>query len=916
MYSLHEDLTAGLKYADSKEIPKYIIDNIRHGFFPWQEKAFKKFLLDRSKKKPDTPTHRMFNMATGSGKTLLMAAAILYYYKQGYRHFLFFVNQNNIVDKTQNNFIDSTHSKYLFTDKIVINDKTVHITEVDAFSDTPQSIEIKCTTVQKLYNDIHTQKENKTTLADLHRKDIVMLADEAHHLNTDTKDKDSRQKDMHLTELTGRSSTEDIERKGWEHTVIDLILKKNGSPAKNNTVLLEFTATIPDNKAVADKYKKITVHTFELKDFLQRGYTKDIVLISSTLSKKERVLQALLFQWYRHHIALKYGIANFKAVVLFRSKTIQESKHDYDQFLDWINNISHRDFAFCATLIDKMHTTATPTSCDMGKSKVAQILQYISHNQKSFAEIADWIKECYQERSVLITNSKTNKNKTEKPDEHTDALLNSLEAHNNHIRAIFTVNRLTEGWDVLNLFDIVRLYAGRDEGKDAIGNRKTGKATISEKQLIGRGVRYFPFAYNHDPIKNKRKFDNDLTHELRILEELYFYSVSDHRYISELKKALKEAGYINDNRITRTFKLKPKFEHGAFYQNSKIWHNKKIKNPDRRKKMLDDIDSDAIRPYAVAGMKYTEEPVDLSVAEGQEAPPRAQTMSQDGRHITPHLTEIERHIVQKAINIKAKQENSLLQFAQLRQELTIESMEDLPSRIPTDCTLRIVVPKGDGYDDIDHRDKLGAVLQFLDDLCTQLKQHIVPNIGGAFIATEFNKLFSTPKTKIITSDPESEEMAKELKQKNWYVLDSFHGTAEERALICFIREHIGNLAETYSETYLLRNEEVYKIYDFKEGRGFQPDFLLFLKTKNTHNTATLKSVLHYQVFIEAKGEHIAAHDAWKKQFLEDIDTKYGLHAHAKILTAENQHYRLIGLPFYNTDNVTPFKDEFRTLLNT
>lgn len=64
----------------------------------------------------------MFNMATGTGKTMLMAACILYYYKQGYRHFLFFVNQNNIVDKTENNFIDNTHNKYLFKDRIIIDD--------------------------------------------------------------------------------------------------------------------------------------------------------------------------------------------------------------------------------------------------------------------------------------------------------------------------------------------------------------------------------------------------------------------------------------------------------------------------------------------------------------------------------------------------------------------------------------------------------------------------------------------------------------------------------------------------------------------------------------------------------------------------------------------------------------------------
>ena len=38
-------------------------------------------------------------------------------------------------------------------------------------------------------------------------------------------------------------------------------------------------------------------------------------------------------------------------------------------------------------------------------------------------------------------------------------LLNSLEDNNNPIRAIFAVAKLNEGWDVLNLFDIVRILA-------------------------------------------------------------------------------------------------------------------------------------------------------------------------------------------------------------------------------------------------------------------------------------------------------------------------------------------------------------------------------------------------------------------------------------------------------------------------
>jgi hypothetical protein len=38
-------------------------------------------------------------MATGSGKTVMMAGLILYLYEQGYRNFLFFVNRGQIVEK-------------------------------------------------------------------------------------------------------------------------------------------------------------------------------------------------------------------------------------------------------------------------------------------------------------------------------------------------------------------------------------------------------------------------------------------------------------------------------------------------------------------------------------------------------------------------------------------------------------------------------------------------------------------------------------------------------------------------------------------------------------------------------------------------------------------------------------------------
>lgn len=899
------------------EIPKYITDNLKHSLFAWQKEALENFLFYQNPKSnlKKNPTHLMFNMATGTGKTLLMAASILYYYKQGYRHFLFFVNQNNIVDKTENNFIDNTHTKYLFKEKIVIDDKTVNIKKVDNFSDNPQGIEIKFTSIQKLYNDIHLQRENQTTLDDLHSKNIVMLADEAHHLNTDTKSKNGNQLEFFPTEITNKTGAEEIERKGWEHTVIELILNKNGKKEDNKNVLLEFTATIPATESIARKYEDKIIYKFGLKEFLQAGYTKEINLISSTLDKKERVLQALLFQWYRHKIALKYNIPNFKPVILFRSKTIDESKADYEEFLNWIDNLSSSDFDFIKNIGDKIYQAKQPTLFEMGKSRTETLLEFIKNENINFGEIANWIKQNYQERNTIITNSKTNKTKTEKTDEETEKLLNSLEDKNNHIRAIFTVDRLTEGWDVLNLFDIVRLYQGQNAGGST---KKTPEATIKEKQLIGRGVRYYPFAFN-DKIKNKRKFDDDLNHELRVLEELYYYTYDEEsRYISHLKNELRKDGYIRDDKVIKTFALKKNFQDSKFYKETKIWYNNQIDNPNRKKKTLEDIKKDFFPPYEIKELEYKEQEMAF---EKQQDLPRLNLQKKGSQKIFKKFKEIEKHIVQKAINIKAKQENSLFQFENLKEELEIESMEDLQNDKLADFNIEINVSKNKSYDDIDNSDKLDMVMKFLDSIFEELKNKIIPKIGSEFIAGDFNKFFSEPKIKTIEVDTDSERIAKELESEKWYVLDSFYGTSEEKELIKFIKETIGNLEQKYEEIYLLRNEEVYKIYDFEQGRGFHPDFILFLKTKDKKELKNgFKAELYYQIFIEPKGNDYIGDDGtfktgkegWKEQFLEEITKKYGFE---KVIRAENPNYRLIGLPFFNKIHNSNFKKEYEQLIN-
>lgn len=882
------------------QIPEFISRNLKYDLFEWQRRALENFLIFENLAEVDDfpelknrPTHLLFNMATGAGKTLMMAALILYYYEKGYRHFLFFVNQNNIVDKTEDNFVESSHGKFLFQPKILQGDNVVPIKKVDTFSPNPQGIEIKFTSIQKLYNDVHTEKENQTTLDDLNQLDIVMLGDEAHHLNATTKK--GEELDLN-TELSGKASDAEVERKGWEHLVLTLLLNKNGNPSKN--VLLEFTATLPENAEVQKKYADKIITKFALKEFLNAGYTKEINLVSSTLPKKERVLHALLFAWYRHQVALKYGIANFKPVMLFRSKTIEESKQDFAEFADWVERISANDFEFLNAFTQSM--SESENANEQGKTRTEQALHFMQENHFSYGHLAAWVKQHYQPHNVIITNSQTNKTKKEKTDAEIEKLLNNLEALDNPIRAIFTVDRLTEGWDVLNLFDIVRLYEGQNTGGSTKKAGKTPAATVAEKQLIGRGVRYFPFAYQ-DTQKNKRRFDKALNHDLRILEELFYYTFDEKsRYISELKEELRKDGYLpeNEDKVIVKVGLKPQIKNDDSLKHWQIWANKRMKNPFAKANNATSLKTQTqIVSYQ---MRRTD-----SLQENRFKTDETKMLGQEHHFSqTFSVKEIEKVIFDKALHIKGKNCNSLFHFDRLQQKLQITSRNQLQRELIADWKIEFLGLNVQKI--ISPQDKLNAVLHLLDKVEQHIESVDCPYIGSKdFMPTSLENVFGEAKQKTVHKSLVQNHIAE---KHGWYLTDTFIGDKLEAELIEFIAERIGDLQVQY-DVHLLRNEEVYKIYNFDDGEGFQPDFLLLLKAKkgNTVYNGRKYPSLHYQIFIEPKGGHLLEKDRWKADFLNAITERYGKD---KIISQELPHYRLIGLPFYEEGDNSAFRDAF------
>ena len=80
-------------FTNLAESHKFALDNLSENvkLRDYQKKAFGRycFYMEQHKSKK-YPIHLLFNMATGSGKTVIMAAVILDLYKRGYRNFIFF----------------------------------------------------------------------------------------------------------------------------------------------------------------------------------------------------------------------------------------------------------------------------------------------------------------------------------------------------------------------------------------------------------------------------------------------------------------------------------------------------------------------------------------------------------------------------------------------------------------------------------------------------------------------------------------------------------------------------------------------------------------------------------------------------------------------------------------------------------
>lgn len=835
-----------------KDIPNHVTSNIagKITLRPYQITALERWLyyIEDFPQRPTNP-HLLFHMATGSGKTVLMAALILDLYRRGYRNFLFFVNSAQIIEKTKENFLNPASAKHLFASTIRIDDKPVDIRAVDTFdAASADAINIHFTTIQGLHTRMLAPKENAVTIEDFRDYKVVMISDEAHHLNAETK--------KTLTE------GEKAEKASWEGTVSEIFRQHS------ENMLLEFTATVDlSNEAIRAKYHDKILYDYSLRQFREDGYSKDIELRQADMPPAERMMQAMVLSQYRRKVAEAHAL-HCKPVILMKSKTIKESADNEAAFTSMVARLT-------GEALDALRTASE------GDETLSRAFAFIMEERAmNGADFARELQGDFAPEKVVNVNNP-------KDLESRQIELNALEDRDNEIRVIFAVDKLNEGWDVLNLFDIVRLYDTRD-GKA----NKVGKTTMAEAQLIGRGARYFPFVAPDQPdaAREKRKFDSAVDAPLRILEELHYHCSHNPKYIQDIRNALRETGMLDEMARTVRLRLKDSFKQTDLYDREFVWVNDRVKNPRDGVAGLDayKIENSFTYPNLMTG-RVTQ----ASAFGGGQLTLKPSSKEPISRDLK--LADFGKTILSFAMDA-----NDFFHFANLRNYFP--QLDSASQFVTSDAYLgRATVSVRGLPNDLDNltaRQKLDIAQYVLHQIESGVKRKSVEFIGTKdFKPSPIKDRFTDKVLKLRiegetglswteSNVPGLDQI--DLSGKDWHAYDDSYGTDQEKHFIKYMHDQEARLRGIYDDFYLLRNEKAVKLYDFDTGRTFEPDFVLFLRKKGDEASTIL------QLFIEPKGDHLRQVDSWKEAFLKEIRVQ------GRIETIfQGRDYAVYGLPFFN-----------------
>jgi type III restriction enzyme len=850
------------------DIPEYVSQNMAHKFRGYQEEALRYFHYSQVNEvfKFRNINHVLFNMATGSGKTDLMAGLILYLYREHeYQNFLFFVNTNSVLNKTIDNLTNKKSEKFLYSSELEIEGERITIERVKTFpkNQSKNTIYIKLSSVQNIASDIFTQSENSMGKDDYARNKVAILGDEAHHYSASTK------------------SEKELEQ-SWEKA-ISIILS-----AREDNRLLEFTATIDlENKSIYDKYKDKVIYRYALDRFIQDRFSKNVKRIQSSNTDEENMLNVVLLSEFRRRYAYELYSTYVKPVIMFKSQRIDasnESNQKFNELIDSLTPQSIREFLLRQERVGN----------DRESETLGIAHEYYRKNDTELDQIVRELKREFAPNRIINANdSDRGAGMLEKGQYEA---LNSLESPANLYRVIFAVAKLTEGWDVLNLYDIVRI----SNYKDTKGDKKT---TMAEAQLIGRGARYNPFVLNGKK-QYTRRFDEreDVTPSL-ILETIHYHTINEPQYLKNLVEALNEMNLptgTDEKNPLIDIKVKKKFTKTDVWKYGKVYYNQSIEITDDYYDGLDrygiDNRSDIVIPWIFSSQEvgYKDNIVNENYINTKNMP-----------------IIVDRRYYEKAMNrLTFYHFDNLKKYLpqlQSKAELLEEKWLNLYNR-----TIYAVTPMSMIQADLTPMEKLKIIETYLLEVAQKIKKGYSNQRGtGKFIGypvkeyiTDYRKRVPNYDTSNLLRERNPQKVQRFVIEEDYFVYDSAIINLTEKQLVDRIGERVAELKKQYSGVYLIRMDEnmhresaknaALKLHQYSQHskdvhfEGFQPDFILYLQNAE----------FFVQVFIEPKGINLLEQDQWKEDLLTYINEN-----EAELLFEDDvQGVKIKGLKFYTMND--------------
>lgn len=606
---------------------------------------------------------------------------------------------------------------------------------------------------------------------------------------------------------------------------------------------------------------------------------------------KSRFLGACLSSLYRQLLAAKNNVALKKPVILFKSESIAKSNENQILFNDLIKNLQSKDIYDFYNIVNNSNSDSN-----------SELLEYsLKFYENTFGEnFADNIVTYLQ--TMFIEQFQLNAN-DDKQAEANQIKLNTLEDKENEIRVIFAVDKLNEGWDVLNLFDIVRL-----------GGKANKNTTTKEAQLIGRGARYFPFTYQENSDANKycRKFDNDATNELSMLERLSYHSHNEVSYITNLSNELKEQGILlengDDTEIKVELTLSEKAKDIIINKQNSIYYVKNERQVRKNKKDLFNT-TEILRKSKAIEIPL----ISNNISEVEEL------NNANNNNNNNNNNNKENYITQ---NNKLAEKISYKIFAKAMNILNI-SMQKLHNIFGKNTyttkldfynnyikQMDLVFNQKQRFDNAEINLKIAKY--FLQNFLEITNQEKAVNYEVSDF--QLKKLENPAKERIIYRN---KNKVKQQHNYEWLYYTQYSFDSDlENDFLQFIENNKAKINNKFDYWFIIRNEGFaeFKIYNNNKNdnvnyaKGFEPDFIFFGKPKNETKNENKNDYLSTEIIMESKGKIFF--DEWKEDLLTN-------NFNGSIKTLNSSEVKIFSLPFFldSKGSENNFKNKFDELFS-